>query len=32
VEENLVGLTAALGSAAQQYAEIESVNARLFLR
>lgn len=32
VEENLAALTAALGHAAQQYAEIESVNARLFLR
>ncbi len=32
VEENLVALTAALGHAAQQYAEIEQVNARLFLR
>jgi WXG100 family type VII secretion target len=32
VEESLVALTAALGHAAQQYAEIESVNARLFLR
>ncbi len=32
VEQNLVALTAALGHAAQQYAEIEQVNARLFLR
>jgi early secretory antigenic target protein ESAT-6 len=32
VEENLAALTAALGHAAQQYAEIEQVNARLFLR
>jgi early secretory antigenic target protein ESAT-6 len=32
VEENLVALTAALSHAAQQYADIESVNARLFLR
>ena len=32
VEQNLVSLTAALGHAAQQYAEIEQVNARLFLR
>ncbi|MFC0680896.1 WXG100 family type VII secretion target [Lysobacter korlensis] len=32
VEENLGALTAALGHAAHQYAEIEQVNARLFLR
>ena len=32
VEEHLVALAGALGHAGQQYAEIESVNARLFLR
>ena len=32
VEENLLALASALGSAAQQYAEIEQTNARLFLR
>jgi early secretory antigenic target protein ESAT-6 len=32
VEENLAAITAALRQAAEQYAEIESVNARLFLR
>jgi early secretory antigenic target protein ESAT-6 len=31
VEENLAALAAALRHAGQQYAEIESVNARLFL-
>ena len=32
VEESLTGINHALGIAAQQYAEIEASNARLFLR
>ena len=32
VEESLVGITTALGSAGQQYAEIEQANVRLFGR
>jgi early secretory antigenic target protein ESAT-6 len=32
VEESLAGISHALGQAAQQYAEIEAANARLFTR
>ncbi|MBC7723511.1 MAG: WXG100 family type VII secretion target [Burkholderiaceae bacterium] len=32
VEESLAAINVALGQAAQQYAEIESANTRLFLR